>query len=144
MASVTQLYSGRKDLTGSRKGKPSTASMVLVARGSQSTVDSVIYNMSAIERKLKQVYNTVEWNPFPVDFWFSREPRLMDRKVATVLANSSTVNNYFDLVIQRAAPMYQERAYLHWYEKYGCGKSFFDEGFAAVQNMIDSYSQLHS
>ena len=67
----------------------------------------------------------------------------MERKAVTALANSSSVTNYFASVLQGAAPMYQERAYLHWYERYGCGTQFFEEGFAAVQNMIDSYSQLH-
>lgn len=87
-------------------------------------------------------YNTVAWNPFPVDFWFSHEPQLKERKLASVLANSSVIADYIESVYRRAMVMYQEGAYLHWYEKYGCEKELFEESFTTVENIIDNYVKL--
>ena len=122
--------------------KVSAISLLQISRSCPSTIDQLIPSVSALERKLKQVYNTVSWNPFPVDFWFSYEPHLRDRKTATVLVNSSAIAEYMESVLQRAKLMYFEKAYLHWYERYGCGGNVFQEAFETVQNTIDSYNQL--
>ena len=99
-------------------------------------------NLTTLESKLKDVYKTVGWNPFPVDFWFSHEVQLVDRKFATVLANGSIVCDYFESVVEQASAMYKERAYLHWYSKYGCEEDTFKEAFDVTQTIIDDYTSL--
>ena len=98
-----------------------------------------IQGFSALESKLKKAYNTVTWNPFPVDYWMSHEPSMGQLKMATVLANSSTVLNYVETVQEKASLMYREKAYLHWYERYGCEKETFKEAFEAVELITDNY-----
>ena len=117
-----------------RRRKASCISLVPVARSSPSNIESLIASVGNLEKKLKQAYNPVPWNPFPVDFWFSPEPQLADRKLMTVLANSSAIPDYVSFVLERATMMYKERAYLHWYEKYGCTREVFDEGFETVHS----------
>ena len=99
-------------------------------------------SLSSLEQKLKDVYNTVKWNPFPIDFWFSHEVQLVDRKFATVLMNGSKVCDYLESIVEQANLMYAERAYVHWYEKFGCEEDMFREAFDAAQTVIDNYNSL--
>jgi len=119
--------------------KASCISLVPVARSNPSTIKSLICSVSNLERKLKQAYSPVPWNPFPVDFWFSHEPHLVEKKLMTVLANSSAIVDYVGFVLEKATMMYRERAFLHWYQKYSCSHEVFAEGFETVHNIYDSY-----
>ena len=98
--------------------------------------------LQPLESKLKKAYNTVTWNPFPVDYWLSFEPYFGQTKMTTVLANCSVVLNYVEDVSTRARLMFEERAYLHWYERYGCEKEAFEMAFESVQGIMDNYSSL--
>jgi len=40
---------------------------ICVARG--DTTGGFMLHASSIETKIKQAFNCVAWNPFPVDFW---------------------------------------------------------------------------
>ena len=44
--------------------------------------------------------------------------------------------------MHQARLMYEERAYLHWYEKYGCEEDTFKEAFDVMQTIIDDYASL--
>lgn len=88
------------------------------------------------------MYRTVEWNPFPVDFCLSYEPHLEGQKMLTVLANSAHIADHIGSVVERAGAMYKEKAYLHWYERYGCGKETFEEAFETLKGVIGEYSRL--
>ena len=132
----------KKHTTSTSPIKVSTSSILLVSRSSPSNMESLVRKVSLYERKLKHILNTVEWNPFPVDYWFSYEPHLGERKASTILVNSTAVLDYFDSVYKRAGVMYREKAYVHWYEKYGCEKDTFKEAFETVRSMIQSYESL--
>ena len=135
----------RKNIDTGTYEKGSTLSLVLIARGSPNSINNSLIkgsNLTTLEEKLKEVYNTVKWNPFPVDFWFSHEVKLVDRKFATALVNSTIVCDYLETVVHQAGLMYKERAYLHWYERYGCEEDTFKEAFDVTQTIIDSYVSL--
>lgn len=99
-------------------------------------------DLNVLETKLKKAYNTVDWNPFPIDYWTSHEPGLGHTKLATVLANSSVMLDYVVGVQEKARLMWENHAYLHWYEQYGCEKDTFVESFEVVETVIDSYTTL--
>ena len=120
-------------------GRATSTALLLVSRASPVKMDTLMANVNTLERKLRHSYGTVEWNPFPVDFWFSYEPHLTE-KYATVLCNSSIVCNYIETVIQKAHAMYREKAYVHWYEKYGCEQDTFREAFEGLQTVLENYS----
>ena len=62
--------------------------------------------------------------------------------MVSVLANSAVVSGYLQCVLDKARLMYQEKAYLHWFEKYGCGKETFEEAFQTLDKMLDNYKDL--
>ena len=51
----------RRDPT---QGKASCISLIPAARSTPSNIESLIANVGNLEKKLKQVYNSVPWNPF--------------------------------------------------------------------------------
>lgn len=105
-------------------------------------MDLFLQGLSPLEAKLKRAYKTVEWNPFPVDYWLSHEPSMGQTKVATVLANSSVVLGYVGAVWEQAGAMFKAGAYLHWYERYGCERQTFEQAFESVQRIIDTYREF--
>lgn len=122
--------------------KPSALEVLLVARSNPSSIGQLVDGVNAVERKLKLGYNTVPWNPFPVDFWFSHEHRLKDSKRATLLANSSVVAEYLETAVQRASAMFGAKAYMHWYRRYGCEESVFEEAFETIRDTAAKYENL--
>ena len=123
-------------------GKLPASAVVAICRANPSIVTSLVSNTSIIEKRLRQAYNTVQWNPFPVDFWLSHEPHLRDKKVVSVLANSAAVGGYLQCVKERAQLMLHERAYLHWYERYGCEQAMFEEAFETVEKIVENYRAM--
>lgn len=119
-----------------------TMSLAVVARGNEVSIKQFSDSTNSAEKRLKQMYRTVEWNPFPVDFRLSHEPHLGAQKMLTVLANSAHIVEHMESVLQRAGEMYREGAYLHWYERYGCGKETFEEAFETMREVVSEYSRL--
>ena len=119
-----------------------TLCLAVVTRGNQVSMKQFSDSTNSTEKRLKQLYRTVEWNPFPVDFYLSHEPHLGPQKMLTVLANSAHIVDYIESVLQRAGAMYKEGAYLHWYERYGCGKETFEEAFDTLREVVSEYSRL--
>ena len=85
----------------------------------------------------------VDWNPFPVDFWFSQEPALQETKCMSLLSNTSLVTPYLETVQEKSSKMLQSKAYLHWYQKYGVERETFESALDSLQTTIDSYSNLN-
>lgn len=58
--------------------------------------------------------------------------------------NSDAIVPYLEPVLNRAKSLYENRAYLHWYERYGGSDigSLFDDAFETMQTTIDTYSNL--
>ena len=145
IASVTHpLLPPRRagDEAAKEKQPAATSALVCVARSSPSNMDELLRGVNLVERKLKQCYNTVQWNPFPVDFWLSHEPHLCEKRMMTVMANSSVVSDYFTSVLQSASAMFKQKAYLHWYERYQCSAEMIEESLEAVRSTAELYSRL--
>lgn len=121
--------------------KQHTTSLAFILRGHASSLEPFVeQGLGPLEAKLKKAYNTVGWNPFPVDYWMSFEPSIGQTvKLGTVLANSSVVLGYMGEVWERASVMFREKAYLHWYERYGCERETFQQAFESVQGVMDIY-----
>ncbi len=117
-----------------------TLSAIFIARGNNRNMEVLEKKSKSIENKMKRIYNTVDWNPFPVDFWFSKEPHFQDRKNVSILTNSSAVCDYIKDIHRKAKAMFEEKAYVHWYHKYCCNETMFCEAFEGVQTIVDNYS----
>ena len=119
-----------------------TQSIVLVGRGNPSAIDGLIGNLKTVEKRIKNAYNTVDWNPFPVDSWLSSESH-SSTKYLSILANSSRVNSFLDMVCNKSQLMYSHMAYWHWYEQYGLERETFEQAYHGVRTVIDNYKQLN-
>lgn len=119
-----------------------TQSIVLVGRGSPSAIDSLLSNLKTVEKRVKNAFNTVDWNPFPVDSWLSSES-ISNTKHLSLIANSSRVNSFLDVVCSRSRLMYSHNAYWHWYEQYGLEREIFEQAYHSVRTVIDNYSKLN-
>lgn len=102
------------------------------------------------------------WNPFPVDYRISTRSTVattIDTSVNTQTATATptptplarsitlTVNRnrivpYLSHCLKKCQTMIDAKAYLHWYERYGCGMEVFEEAFRSIQTVIDSYNSL--
>lgn len=112
---------------------------ICVARG--DTTGGFQLHVNALEAKLKQAYNCVSWNPYPVDFWSASANACGPKTSAslTVAANSSSVVTYLENVLERSKVMYDAGAYLHWYWRYGAEKENFEESFETLQSVVEDY-----
>ena len=128
-----------KEPMPSRKPR-ATHTVLCVLRGSQSGIGQIMTNTKTLEKKLKSLHRLVDWNPFPIDYWFSSEST---NKHMSILANGSDITDYLRLVRNRAALMYHQRAFLHWYTKYGVETDMFKSSFENIQKIIDNYCNTH-
>ncbi|KAM4705571.1 uncharacterized protein WCC33_010398 [Rhinophrynus dorsalis] len=120
-----------------------SASVLAVARSSQDT--SFLLSQELVLMKLRQAYRCVPWNPFPVDCWTGSQ-NILDPSChshsLTVCANHSSVADLMRRVKRRAQEMYEARAYLHWYKRYGCEDDYFQEAFHTLNSVVEEYSGL--
>ncbi|KAG8443465.1 hypothetical protein GDO86_012024 [Hymenochirus boettgeri] len=118
-------------------------SLLAVARGSQEK--SFLLSQDSVLRKLKHSYHCVPWNPFPVDCWTGSQ-KIFDSSQhshsLTVCSNHSSTADLIKKVINRAQAMYDARAYLHWYKRYGCAEEDFQAAFQTLHSVVEEYSLL--
>ena len=119
---------------------------------------------------IRKHVNPVEWNPFTIDFWHARSalnrPPTGSKASSSTSASSSASSSsslfggkfkpssltiainrnrcvdYLEDVLERASRQYEARAYLHWYEKYGVGASYFEHAFDTLRSVCDTYAHL--
>lgn len=128
--------------TGRIKQDVKAQSALLVARGSPFSLQNLTGNLQTVEKKISHTYNTVKWNPFPVDVWLKSEPSSSNNKNMSLLVNSSQIASYLDSVCCKSWLKYCHNAYWHWYEQYGLDKETFEQAYEGVQTVINSYKHM--
>ncbi|EDO48954.1 predicted protein [Nematostella vectensis] len=125
-----------------KSGHPySTLASLLIARG--DTDNTFAESALKIEKRLKGTLRCVEWNPFPVDFWISPHSVVGSPfcgQSLTLCTNSNRARDSLGNILTRAKSMFDAGAYLHWFEKHGCVKNDFLDGFSTLQDIIDEYN----
>ena len=73
-----------------------------------------------------------------------RQPRPFNQyqKSTTLLSNSQTFVQPMNNSVVRAWEMFNSRAYLHQYEKYGLEVDDFIDSFGTVEQIISDYSKI--
>ena len=110
--------------------------ILCIFRGDKGSIKQLMTNIKPIEKKLLTLYNPVKWNPFPIDYWFGT----YTTRHASVLVNSYNITEYLNIVYSKAVIMFDQRAYLHWYNKHGLEDSSFIQSFECIQQIIDNYT----
>ncbi|XP_068091320.1 tubulin delta chain-like isoform X2 [Hyperolius riggenbachi] len=118
-------------------------SVLAVTRSSQDY--SFLLSRDSVLTKLKHSYRCVSWNPFPVHCWTDPQNILDPSNHShslTVCANHSSAADLITSVLGRARTMYDARAYLHWYRRYGCEDGDFHEAFNTLDSVVEEYTNL--
>lgn len=100
--------------------------------------------MKSIEKKLRQHFKPVSWNPDCLNFEFI-EQRLkegVDNKMMLTLANKSYISGIIKDITDIAYSKFSANAFLHWYYKCGLEKTDFENAFLIMDNIASNYSSL--
>ncbi|XP_013868260.1 tubulin delta chain isoform X2 [Austrofundulus limnaeus] len=86
------------------------------------------------------------WLPSEEAFslWKSPVPFNKYEKSATLVTNSQALLRPLDDMVRKAWNMFASRAYMHQYIKFGMSEEDFLDSFTSLEQVISSYSQLHS
>ncbi|XP_064646130.1 tubulin delta chain-like [Lineus longissimus] len=126
-----------------KNGEPyRTLSNLVIVRGDRNNTFPSYTNK--MEEKIKLAYNTVKWNPFPVDFWRGSHNTLgamKDSTSLTLASNNSNIVEYLEDILEKSRAKYDARAYLHWYWKHGCTGDDFEDAFTTLQTIVDDYKE---
>ncbi|KAM8967623.1 tubulin delta chain-like [Pelodytes ibericus] len=118
-------------------------SALAVARSSQD--HSFLLSQDSVLMKLRHAYHCVPWNPFPMDCWMDSQ-NILDPSChshsLTVCANHSSAADLISKVTQRARDMHSARAYLHWYQRYGCEEDEFQAAFHTLDCVVENYNSM--
>ena len=58
-----------------------------------------------------------------------------------VVVNHGRLCGYVRGVVDAGRAMYERGSYVHWYEKYGCGRERFEQAFERVERIVTDYEQ---
>ena len=111
-------------------------SSIAILCSTTANIDNAKLKIKSLEKKFKEHYTPVEWNPYPVDFWF-RTSQLQDKSLTT-LTNSSSILKYLTNIREKATLMHEYKAYLHWYNEL----ADFESSFNQLDTLIQNYSLL--
>ena len=109
---------------------------LLTVRGKESSlVDTAEFDTSALY---------ADWVPPRAALatqWHER-PFGGQERTAGLLTNCQTPVPALDRVLGKAWGMFAERAYVHWYTRYGMTEEEFIDCFAGLEQVVQNYKQL--
>ena len=138
MVVTDESIAGLLERTGGGHGQ--CVSMVAVARGVRRA--SFAAEIASVEKSLVRGYKCVPWNPSAVDLWTSKMAGGSRASTTlTVASNGAASSAPVADMLDRAERMFESGAFLHWYERYGCGREQFGEAFESARVILDDYAQ---
>ena len=82
------------------------------------------------------------WSSNPLRVMCNRERFLRHEMFATVVSNSQASIVPMKKVLEKAYAMFDEKAYVHHYERCGLGYEDMECAFANIEDIIAKYSNL--
>ena len=65
-----------------------------------------------------------------------------DEKLAMLVANDVAQMKAFDSIVDKAWNMYNNKAFLHQYQKFGLEENDFYDAFVSAENILHNYAHL--
>ncbi|KER25239.1 hypothetical protein T265_14250, partial [Opisthorchis viverrini] len=128
------VYRGRlTGLTNSRTRDSDDGVPKESARTGQPTASSL--------QRLHDYMRPVRWNSSPFDHWYESRPTAMENSV-TLAFNSYCITEDLNCLLYRAQMRRNMKAYLHWYEKFGCTQDTFDAAVEQLRDVVRGYEEL--
>jgi len=124
------------DSTVRRHSFNKSISNLLILRGKElEQVDTNAF-------KIKQLYSDKVPSPFNYTEW--HQPRVFNHhaKSAALVSNSQTFVRPLNICVDKAWKMFNARAYIHQYERYGLTQNDFVDSFGATEQIIADYSRI--
>ena len=128
-----------------------TLAYTLYARG-DSTLDPVSACYSSLESRLaKLLPPAVDWNPYPLDLVPSDLPRMVmgrgggsmeSPRGLGLCINRSRTSLTLRPVVRKARTLLANKAYTHWYTRYGLEVDEMKQAFDAVEDLIETYQTV--
>eukprot|EP00735_Rhodelphis_limneticus_P012468 TRINITY_DN5738_c0_g1::TRINITY_DN5738_c0_g1_i1::g.14556::m.14556 TRINITY_DN5738_c0_g1::TRINITY_DN5738_c0_g1_i1::g.14556 ORF type:complete len:550 (+),score=31.38,sp/P32348/TBG_USTVI/28.21/2e-26,Tubulin/PF00091.20/1.1e-42 TRINITY_DN5738_c0_g1_i1:236-1885(+) len=134
--------SSSSGLSGSGASRPIHSAMLYsVVRG--ESPDRFFAAQSAqMKKTLSQTYNPVGWNPFPWDWVVSSAQAFPTHKIPrmlTVAANRTNTSHFVEHVLHKAELMFEAKAYVHWYARYGVSAEILEDCFDILHDVVNDY-----
>jgi uncharacterized protein YodC (DUF2158 family) len=60
----------------------------------------------------------------------------------SIVSNVKSTGEKLEAIKDRARDMYEARAYVHWYEKYGVEEDDFEAAFESVECTVEAYRRM--
>lgn len=92
--------------------------------------------------KTEQLYASVIPPPFCYHEWQQTRPFNRYEKSAALVSNSQTFIRPMNDCIRKAWSMFNARAYIHQYEKYGLTENDFIDSFGVVEQVVADYASI--
>ncbi|CAK8671999.1 unnamed protein product [Clavelina lepadiformis] len=123
--------------------KSSCVSAVCVCRGVEKDFSPNLHHLAT---QLKQTYSCVDWNPYPFDVWIDEAKKIPAKgkrrsKSLTVCANVTASADYCQRVLEKSKLMFDNKAYLHWYNRHGTEENDFIAAFTTIETIIKEYKE---
>jgi len=131
-----------------------TFSYSLFARG-DSPSDPIASFYDQLSTRCSKLFPSVDWNPYPMDLISTTIPRLsMDRagtpsssmgestRSLSVCVNRTRTALALRPVVRKARAMLDEKAYVHWYTRYGLEASEIADAIDSIDSIITDYQHV--
>jgi hypothetical protein len=117
--------------------------------------DSLMSQFDTVTARMAKLFPPVSWNPHPLDLVTTPLPRLAWRAPTTAAASSMAAESHRSLSvcvnrartalslapsIRRARLLLHQRAYVHWYTRYGVELDEMHEAVDAIETVIKDYA----
>eukprot|EP00698_Gefionella_okellyi_P024387 TRINITY_DN8581_c0_g1_i9.p1 TRINITY_DN8581_c0_g1~~TRINITY_DN8581_c0_g1_i9.p1 ORF type:complete len:350 (-),score=45.15 TRINITY_DN8581_c0_g1_i9:23-1072(-) len=128
-------HAGTRDLR--RRPVQSALSMITVRGAGFSDERDRVMKITS------RAYAAVKWNSSGTSWRFSDNGLLshgLNRCISAV-GNRSNICSLLHRIALRSRSMFDARAYVHHYERFGCGKENFLAAFETLRTVVDSYNE---
>ncbi|CAK4079249.1 unnamed protein product [Aphanomyces euteiches] len=120
---------------------PRTASLAIgqhvVARGFKDQ------SMTAAADAMRKGVRCADWGVPSPSLQLSSSPLASSvLSSLTMCSNGTNIAPVLRTYLDRASTQFQARAYLHWYEKFGVDKAYFEESFGKTEDILRHYDTL--
>lgn len=138
--------------------KPSALSAHVIVRGDDDGAFNDSRTFAQIDKKLQALFPPIDWNPFVFDYKVTplpplsmqtalpapsdRPTRIPRGRSITTCVNRSRIVEYLTETVTKANAMLEARAYVHWYERFGCGMEEFLHSAQVLEDVIADYHTM--
>ena len=138
---LQQVFDARNSMCSAdpRHGKYLTAALMFRGREKSYSIESTVNNLQN-----KNSAHFVDWIPHNIKTSLCNESYGISRISATLVSNSTSIQEVFKRISEQFTLMFRRKAFLHWYTSEGMDEMEFTEAEANVKDLITEYQQYEN